>query len=199
MNACTLMLTRLKISPRSRRRILRTNSVPTSMIPTILRRKKTATKRWDNGVWVLGLIQSMKHSRYLAALFALLGAIGVALVFSWPYEAKSTEQITPSVPPPTVSHAQSVWISALEWCESQGKPTAVNAKDRDGTPSYYSFQFKPDTFEAMKARYGIEGVIESQETQQAILEAMVLDRSIKNAEWGNSLFPGCVKKLGYPP
>lgn len=141
----------------------------------------------------------MKNILLTGTISALLLA---GIVLSVPNIVHSEKQITPKeiiIPKVQVTHAQAVWISALEWCESRGRPTAVNAKDRDGTPSYYSFQFKPSTFQAMKIRYGIEGVIESQEDQQKILEAMVLDTKITNNEWRYSLFPGCVAKLGLPP
>lgn len=104
------------------------------------------------------------------------------------------------------THAQKVWISALEWCESRGKPSAVNAKDRDGTASYYSFQFKPGTFRYYGEKYLVlepdldeETLFErmkDQKVQHLILEHMVKDQ--KNIKWGNE-FPMCVKKLGKPP
>lgn len=45
-----------------------------------------------------------------------------------------------------LKHRQEVWISALEWHESRGRNSALNPKDRDGTPSYSNFQWKPSTF-----------------------------------------------------
>jgi len=105
-----------------------------------------------------------------------------------------------------LSHRQETWRAALEWCESRGDPGAVNPKDRDGTPSYYSFQFKPSTFKSFGERYGIiEKGLEIQEIKERmkdyqitlkIVEAMILDQ--KNINWENE-FPGCVKKLGRPP
>lgn len=106
-----------------------------------------------------------------------------------------------------LTHAQKVWISALEWCESRGKTTAINKKDRDGTPSYYSFQFKPETFRYRGEKYNVleKGLsdeeirekLKLQELQQKIVENMVADA--KHINWGNE-FPVCVKnKIGRPP
>lgn len=177
----------------------RTTSVPTSMIPTILRRKKTTSKGWDNRCGRIA--RSMKPYLPLGIVAALLLA---ALVLLTPAEAQSTQQLTPNVPvevaKPTLTHAQEVWISALEWCESRGKPTAINKVDRDGTPSYYSFQFKPSTFDMFAAKYGIEGTIDSHAAQRAIVEAMVLDPEITDAEWRDRQFPDCIsRKIGLPP
>ena len=106
---------------------------------------------------------------------------------------------------PTITHAQDVWISSLEWCESKAKPTAINPKDKDGTPSYYSFQFKPYTFKSYGELYGViekglsvekrAELIKSQPLQRKIVENMVNDKKVV---WMQQ-FPGCVKKLGYPP
>lgn len=107
---------------------------------------------------------------------------------------------------PTLTHEQLVWTYALEWCESRGVVSAINKVDLDGTPSYYSFQYKPGTFRDMGEKYGIieKGktdeeimeLIKEYDLQRAILEAMVLDG--KNIKWEKQ-FPWCVKKLGRPP
>jgi hypothetical protein len=104
-------------------------------------------------------------------------------------------------PKPKITHAQEVWIHALEWCESNGKPTAVNPMDADGTPSYGAFQFKPSTFWHFANRYdvGITVVSDShldRDNQYEVVAAMVAHRD--EIEWHNQ-FPGCVKKLGLPP
>ena len=180
------------------------NSVPTSMIPPILRRKKTGSKGWDNRGGRFA--RSMKTYLPLGILAALLLA---ALILLVPSSAQSTKQISPNAlavgpsfaapPKPTLTHAQTVWKSALEWCESNGKKDAVNPVDRDGTPSYYSFQFKPSTFAAYAAKYGIEGDISDYEAQSAIVTGMILDESLGYDDWRYREFPGCVAKLGAPP
>lgn len=38
---------------------------------------------------------------------------------------------------PVIDHRLETWLSALEWCESQGVGTAINPEDLDGTPSYF--------------------------------------------------------------
>src|SRR3990167_5126855 len=53
------------------------------------------------------------------------------------------------------THQQDVWVSVLEWCESRGNNNAINPMDRDGTPSWYAFQFKPATFKGYGIKYGL--------------------------------------------
>lgn len=106
---------------------------------------------------------------------------------------------------PKLSHRQQVWLGALEWCESRGIQTAINEIDLDGTPSYYSFQFKPDTFkmygekysviEKGKSREEIMELLKEYDLQKQIVENMILDPNIR---WERQ-FPWCVKKLGRPP
>lgn len=109
-------------------------------------------------------------------------------------------------PGPLVTHAQDVWINALEWCESRGKESAVNPNDKDNTPSYYSFQFKPGTFRYYGELYGVINkgftdeeimeLIKDQKLQRKIVEYMVNDKSVV---WEQQ-FPDCVKrKIGKPP
>lgn len=116
---------------------------------------------------------------------------------------------TPPEPPPapeTLTHAQEVWISALEWCESRAKPEAVNPIDRDGTASYYCLQFKPSTFRSLGERYGVidKGQSDSAimslmpdcELQRAIVRGMIKDTT---TDWPQQ-FPVCVlEKIGPPP
>lgn len=123
------------------------------------------------------------------------------LVFS-PDSTDSTKQNS------KLSHQQDVWISALEWCESSGT-SAVNEHDLDGTPSYFYFQFKPDTFKEYATQYGVLlpgsdntvliTALQSYYLQHEVVEQMVLDSSISYDKWANELFPGCIKKIGYPP
>ena len=105
----------------------------------------------------------------------------------------------------TVSHAKSIYISSLEWCESRGKYTAINPNDRDNTPSYYSFQWKPGTFKWLGEKYGLidKGLSDKQvmkvmkdyDIQRKIVERMITDKDIKM----KGQFPDCVRKLGLPP
>lgn len=91
-----------------------------------------------------------------------------------------------------------VWIDALEWCESQAVPGAINPKDRDNTPSYGLFQFKPGTLEGYAKIYSVPivGDVMSTTTQRAVVEAMVAHRS--DIDW-HQQFPVCVQHLGEPP
>ena len=101
-------------------------------------------------------------------------------------------------------HDQQVWISALEWCESKGNHGAINPKDVDNTPSYYSFQFKPSTFKYYGEKYGVieKGLsqnellesLKSHYLQREIVSFMLSDKTVKM----NKQFPACVRSLGLP-
>ena len=105
-----------------------------------------------------------------------------------------------------LTHAQFVWLGALEWCESRGQGVkAVNPKDKDGTPSYYWWQFKPETFKAFGEKYGLfekgKSIAEIKELMKGYLltvQVMVNMIPDKAVDWDNE-FPGCVAKLGPPP
>ena len=106
----------------------------------------------------------------------------------------------PAVPreTPKLSHAQEVWLGALEWCESRGNTEAINPKDLDNTPSYGAFQFKPSTLTYYAKKYGVAIATSTMDyvSQRAVVEQMVLHR--EEIKWIQQ-FPWCVKKLGLPP
>ncbi len=110
--------------------------------------------------------------------------------------ATSTVASAPIKKQSKLTHAQLVWTYVLEWCESRGDVHAINKQDRDGTPSYYSFQFKPDTFDSFSDIYGVSGSIDEYDAQRAIVEAMVLHAG--SIDWEQQ-FPECVRKFGRPP
>lgn len=120
-------------------------------------------------------------------------------------ESNSIGQISATSTINSVSYAQNVWLSALQWCESRGKETAINKKDRDGTPSYYSFQFKPQTFKSFGEIYGIISkglsdkeimvLLKDTSLQRQIVSDMILDPT---TNWSQQ-FPVCTVKLGLPP
>lgn len=148
-------------------------------------------------------------------LFVLIVMFAIPVVLSSPFEANTTiEQAiavastTPTISEqqgPVLSHQQDVWRSVLEWCESRGNHEAINAVDLDGTPSYYSFQFKPGTFRGYGEQYGVikKGLtqtelmeaLKSYELQKKIVGYMILDPKIN---W-HQQFPACVRMHGLPP
>ena len=131
------------------------------------------------------------------AVVTAAAAIGVALMLLIPRTvAYNADDIAYSTK--KLTHQQEVWISALEWCESRGKPEAINPKDRDNTPSYGSFQFKPSTLDYYAKIYGIATTtVMDSDVQRRVVEAMVLDG--KNINWSQQ-FPDCVlHKVGRPP
>ena len=105
-----------------------------------------------------------------------------------------------------LTHQQIVWTYSLEWCESRGVESAINPNDRDNTPSYYSFQWKPSTFLYFAKIYKVipatttptesSKIMRDYTKQRAVIEAMVLDS--KHINW-HQQFPDCVARLGYPP
>jgi hypothetical protein len=109
------------------------------------------------------------------------------------------QEMVPEEPVKEVSHVtpeQEAWLAKLELCESGGKESAINPKDRDGTPSYGLLQFKPSTFELFSKAYGIEGELMDPEAQRAIVRRMMDDKSVR---WEKQ-FPVCVKSIiGKPP
>lgn len=140
-------------------------------------------------------------------LLALLTGIMIIFIF-WPTNAQqmSAPEEIKVVTKPTLTHQQEVWRSALEWCESNGVKNAINSEDKDGTPSYYSWQFKPSTFQALGIKYGvlpktttakeISELIKDYQLQRDIVGYMILDKSTR---WGQQ-FPHCTKhKIGNPP
>lgn len=141
--------------------------------------------------------------RAFLIVLMIMTAAAVAITLLNPAKAETRQETKQEA---QLTHAQEVWIAALEWCESRGRPEAINKKDRDGTPSYYSFQFKPSTLEYYGKIYKVipqeadeaqlAEYLKSYEIQYAIVKAMVLDS--KHITWEQQ-FPGCVKKNGPPP
>ena len=130
-------------------------------------------------------------------------AIVLAIWLLWPNAVTNTNtEVTIS----EIEHRRETWISALEWCESRGKNSALNPEDRDGTPSYSNFQWKPSTFLYFGKQYGliatstslaeVPELLKNYELQRDIVRHMVPDKTVN---WYNQ-FPDCVKtKVGLPP
>ena len=123
-----------------------------------------------------------------------------------PYKTTEPIIVEKEQPAKLLTHRQTIWMAALEWCESSGNKDAINKMDLDGTPSYYSFQFKPTTFLAYGVRYKliepgtynifwIMEKLKDYDLQSRIVEKMILDPKVK---WERE-FPDCVRKLGRPP
>lgn len=130
--------------------------------------------------------------------FAILFTAIVALGWASRAGGVSRETPIPEPPKPTLTHAQQIWMGALEWCESRGDNSAINPKDRDNTPSYGAFQFKPGTLTSYAKLYGIEAstTVMDYPTQKKVVEAMILHQ--EQIDW-HQQFPDCVKRLGKPP
>lgn len=131
----------------------------------------------------------------LACAFILLLLIGWATRTG----GETVQAIASSTPPvlrPT--DRQEIWINALEWCESKGRPDAVNPKDRDNTPSYGILQFKPGTYAFYAKQYKLASTTDYMNPigQKTIVEHMVLDSAVN---WEQQ-FPDCVQHhIGRPP
>ena len=105
-----------------------------------------------------------------------------------------------------LQHRRETWISALEWCESRGKNDALNPEDRDHTPSYSNFQWKPSTLLGFGKKYGliatsttlaeIPELLKDYELQRNTVRHMIDDPEVN---WLQQ-FPDCVRlKVGFPP
>lgn len=141
-----------------------------------------------------------KIAPFVFAVVLWVAVIGVIPYVAWRMQGeKEIEQNEEVIQEPALAvltHPQEVWVSVLEWCESRGVKTAINPMDRDGTPSYYSFQFKPATFEYYREKYGLpEADISDYNTQKEIVRRMIGDPDV---QW-NQEFPDCVRKHGLPP
>lgn len=145
----------------------------------------------------------MKQLSFGIALF-FLGTTAGAWALAYAQEKPPAPEPAAYVDP--LTHRQEVWIDALEWCESKAIDSAINKVDRDGTPSYYNFQFKPDTFEYYGKMYEVlpkemtaaaaRTAMASSTLQMEVVRAMVADS--KHIDW-HTQFPDCTKRLGLPP
>lgn len=160
-----------------------------------------------------GQIMKKINKKWVIAI--LLVAITIISSVIWPNKAASTEKVQETTKDkvdvtneqigPVLSHKQEVWRYTLEWCESRGDKEAINKVDLDGTPSYYSFQFKPGTFKTYGEKYGVieKGLSDSQimellksyDLQKTIVGYMILDNTVN---WYVQ-FPDCIRKYGLPP
>lgn len=102
----------------------------------------------------------------------------------------------PVEPVEMLNHEQRAWLGALEWCESKGKPGAINPEDRDNTPSYGILQFKPETFSYFGKLYGVDGDSMDPLAQENIVAHMIMHSD--QIAW-DTQFPDCVARLGNPP
>lgn len=136
----------------------------------------------------------MKNKHILVALTVglVLGAAAVRLLVGHPVAAA----VVPAQAP-LLTHQQTAWLGALEWCESRGNPKAINPKDRDNTPSYGILQFKPSTFSLFATLYGLASTTDymDPDAQEAIVSQMIVRGGIR---WSQQ-FPACTAKLGTPP
>lgn len=89
-------------------------------------------------------------------------------------------------------------------CESQGRATALNEVDRDGTPSYGLLQFKPSTLYWAVKTYHLLPDIEKGEILNVIYNGDLQIRAFlamygdgKPVSWWKTQFPQCSKNHGY--
>jgi hypothetical protein len=147
--------------------------------------KKSGGRKISKKVIVIAII--------VAVVVSLV--VGATLLYSYSHRVWSAD----------LNHEQEVWLHALEWCESGGRVTEINKKDVDGTPSYFSFQFKPSTFKAFGIKYGLFGnsigdieiknKLADYNLQKKIVSFMINDTQVN---WRRE-FPDCTRRLGFPP
>jgi hypothetical protein len=115
-----------------------------------------------------------KSKRGSAVLLVTLIVVYVLLLLFTAHIANSKKPEVVTVEPEKawvdpLTHEQRVWLGALEWCESKGKGDALNKVDKDGTASYWWYQFKPGSFRAYGVKYGL---IEQGKTDAEIMVLM---------------------------
>ena len=144
-------------------------------------------------------------SKFWIGVALLCLAILLPLII-WLLSAHNDPQVeTVSSYETQLKHRRQIWKNALEWCESRGIKEVINPKDRDGTPSWYSAQFKPTTF----LNYGIKyKLIPTSTTEIQVMELMkdydltwkIIDNMIDDPKvvWKYE-FPDCVTKFVGPP
>jgi hypothetical protein len=158
-------------------------------------------------------MQTSHKRRWLVVVSVIATLVIIALILprevsSRGEKAEVVVSTTPAVIEPVgpvLSHRQEVWRYVLEWCECRGNHEAINQVDKDGTPSYYAFQFKPSTFRYYGEMYGVipKGLtqaelmeqLKSYQLQKDIVGYMILDPKVN---WYQQ-FPDCVRKNGLPP
>lgn len=155
----------------------------------------------------------MTTTRSVAIIIATVAA-AVAFWLLIPAKVSSgvpNPEVIAEKPQPTAAeldliHRQETWISALEWCESRGKNSALNAVDRDGTSSYSNFQWKPGTLVGFAIKYELvpatttvadfHTLLKDYELQRETVRRMINDKEVNIY----NQFPDCIKiKIGPPP
>lgn len=140
-------------------------------------------------------------------------ALGIAIAIPALCWAIGTRVVAKESPKPQLTlaeldliHRQETWISALEYCESRGKNSALNPEDLDGTPSYSNWQWKPSTFLGYGKQYGliatsttlseVPTLLKDYELQREVVRHMVKDKRVNFSQQ----FPDCTKRfVGLPP
>lgn len=129
---------------------------------------------------------------WIAAIALIISLTAIRVAAS--KDAKP-EVITPQPIVDILTAPQRVWMNALRWCESNGVDGSINPKDRDNTPSWGRYQFKPGTFKYYQGLYELTGELMDGEAQERIVEQMIV---VGKINWAHE-FPACVRKLGSPP
>ena len=94
-----------------------------------------------------------------------------------------------------LNHSQKAWLSALEWCESDGRNVSII--DSNGLPSRSHYQFQDALFGDMSKGLGVNNGSNkasdySYEVQRDVAAYAVFERG-QAKRWS------CTKKIGYPP
>lgn len=147
----------------------------------------------------------MKKILARTVIMAVTAAGIIWAVPSKTVEIQPVAQAAVAAPKSQQQHRLETYLSALEWCESGGLSTALNAKDKDGTPSYSNYQWKPGTLLAYAKQYGLIPLSDTLAQVPELLKDYDLQRTTvadmsqdPHVNWAQQ-FPGCTKKLGYPP
>lgn len=139
-----------------------------------------------------------QNAKYFLSGFLWTSAIIIMLICAVHIATRQIVYTAPTPPKSILTARQTIWLNALEWCESKGNPSAINPRDRDNTPSYGLLQFKPSTYALYAKKIGLASTTDymNPDGQKQIVENMIID---KDTNWLQQ-FPDCVKnKVGFPP
>ena len=95
-------------------------------------------------------------------------------------------------------------LTDLLKCESGYNALALNAVDRDNTPSFGALQFKPTTWTGVLQKYYDPNITPEQAflkifdgDLQVKVWVLWFEDGVKTQAWWDNQFPDCAKKYGY--
>ena len=138
-------------------------------------------------------------------LLANIISLVAAATFVQQPATSQKQLVEPLIPENQVSTTTTAILRDLRACESQGRDSAINPKDRDLTPSWGRYQFKPSTLYGWGKQYGTITDMEPAEIMNVIMDGDLQERTLievlkdhqKDKRWWNQQFPDCGNKYKF--